>query len=446
MTAEGKRGPRKAVLVLVALLCSVAMFSNLMAPAASPPLSNEAPSSHEAQTETVRLLPRATKNIMVTGYWNPTGQMISQFSTDLYLNPGGWKGQDWEGLGYDVYSYFPCPGTYNGTFVVDYQNTSNDFWSITGQLHPVAIISFGAGNGPWEIEYNARNLNSWVDDSSPPYQPTPCPPDSSKPTNYVRHSSLPVQAIADAVNAQTQINAWVDWNGNPGVYLCEFMAYNGMWFQDMHNSSSDQYQCLASGFVHVKNTLALKDCIEAANITIRETIKYIDSLRTFTIPLKQGWNLLSCPISPLSKSPEKLLDSISGRYDIVMTYNASSPDNWKTFSTAKPAYMNDLKTLNETNGFWLHASQDCILVVNGTLKTSTSIQLSQGWNLVGYPTLNGTVAMAQAFASAPSGFRVQNYSTTDPYHLRDMVSTDVVQPGHGYWVYVPSDWTWVVDW
>ena len=47
------------------------------------------------------------RNIMLTGYWNPTGQMIAQFSNDSYLNPDGWKGANWEGWGFNIYSFFP---------------------------------------------------------------------------------------------------------------------------------------------------------------------------------------------------------------------------------------------------------------------------------------------------------------------------------------------------
>ena len=215
------------------------------------------------------------RNIMLTGYWNPTGQMIAQFSNDSYLNPDGWKGANWEGWGFNIYSFFPTPGAYNGTFEVDYQDTLEDFWSITEEINPIAIISFGAGAGPWEIEYNARNLDEWVPDNDPPYQPTPCPPDDSKPINYVRHSTLPVQSIADAVNSQTTINAWVDWNGNPGAYLCEYMAYLGMWYQDIHNMTNDPYPCLASGFIHVTSTIPLEDAMHATNVTIREVIKFL---------------------------------------------------------------------------------------------------------------------------------------------------------------------------
>jgi pyrrolidone-carboxylate peptidase len=213
------------------------------------------------------------RNIMLTGYWNPTGQMIAPFSTDTYLNPDGWIGENWEDLGYNIYSFFPNPGTYNGTFEVDYQDTLDDFVNITAEINPIAIISFGGGAGPWEIEYNARNLDSWVPDKKPPYQPTPCPPDGTVSVGYVRHSTLPVQEIEDAVNEQTSIYAWVDWDGNPGAYLCEYIAYLGMWYQAEHNSTEDPNQCLVSGFIHVNANVDLDDAMDATKITIREVIK-----------------------------------------------------------------------------------------------------------------------------------------------------------------------------
>ncbi len=216
--------------------------------------------------------------IMCTGFWNPTGLMLTPFSTDPELNPDGWEGENWEGLGYDIYSYFPKPGVYTGMFEVDYQDTWEDFWNVTSQIHPIAIISFGAGNGPWEIEYNARNLDSWINDEKPPYQPTPCPPDDTKPVGYIRHSSLPVQQIADAVNSQTTLYAWVDWAGNPGMYLCEYIAYLGMWYQDIHNTTEDPYPCRTAGFIHVNSMVAVEVAMNATKITIRETINYLSSI------------------------------------------------------------------------------------------------------------------------------------------------------------------------
>lgn len=212
---------------------------------------------------------------MLTGYWNPTGQMIAPFSNNTYLNPDGWKGANWENRGYDIYSFFSNPGIYNGTFEIDYQDTRSDFWSITDQVKPIAIISFGAGGGPWEIEFNARNLYRWINDNKLPYQPTPRPPDNSLPVGYIRHSSLPVQKIENSVNELTSIKAKVDWKGDPGAYLCEYMAYLGMWYQSIHNNDN-LYPCKAAGFIHVKSNITVEDAMEATNVTIRETIKYLD--------------------------------------------------------------------------------------------------------------------------------------------------------------------------
>jgi pyrrolidone-carboxylate peptidase len=216
--------------------------------------------------------------IMCTGFWNPSGLMLTPFSTDPELNPDGWDGENWEGLGYDIYSYFPKPSDYSGMFEVDYQDTWEDFWNVTNQIHPFAIISFGAGNGPWEIEYNARNLDSWIKDEKSPYQPTPCPPDDTEPAGFIRHSSLPVQQIADAVNNQTTIEAWVDWYGNPGAYLCEYIAYLGMWYQNIHNTTNDPNPCRVAGFIHVNSEVGVDEAMKATKITLRETIKYLSSI------------------------------------------------------------------------------------------------------------------------------------------------------------------------
>jgi len=218
--------------------------------------------------------------IMVTGYWDPTGKMIAPFSTNPYLNPGGWQGENWENQGYNIYSYFPTPGIYNGTLEVDYQDTWTDFWDITLQIHPVAIISFGAGDGPWEIEYSTRNLEFWMNDENPPYQPTPSPPDDTVPAGFIRHSTLPLQEIADAVNSQTDIEAWVDWDGFAGMYLCEYIGYLGMWYQSLHSGQGDLFPCRLAGLIHVDDDLSLPDVMMATNITIRETIRYLKETNT----------------------------------------------------------------------------------------------------------------------------------------------------------------------
>jgi pyrrolidone-carboxylate peptidase len=258
---------KSLVFVIIGLFIWVSVFPGI----------SDAKSDKDLYQENVNLT-TTHRVIMCTGFWNPTGLMIAPFSTDPVLNPNGWKGKNWEGLGYDIYSYFPKPGIYTGMFEVDYQHTWEDFWNVTSQIHPIAIISFGAGDGPWEIEYNARNLDVWLNDDKPPLQPTPCPPDNTEPVGYIRHSSLPVQQIQDAVNNQTTIRAWVDWHGDPGAYLCEYIAYLGMWYQNTHNTTVDPYPCRTAGFIHVNAGVDVQEAMKATNSTTRETIKYLSNI------------------------------------------------------------------------------------------------------------------------------------------------------------------------
>ena len=225
-----------------------------------------------------------TNNILVTGYWYPTNEMLAQFSTGPLLNPDGWRGRNWEDRGYDIYSYFP---TYpeasdlkgEGDFEVDYQDTSADFWSIADAVHPVAILSFGRGKGPWEIEYRATNHTTWRPDYLAPYSPSPCPPDSSMPAGGVRYTTLPVTEIESAVDtAAINVDAWVDFGGNTGNFLCNYMFYHDTWYQSLHADPSDPYQCFSAGFIHVAETVTVDQGIAATEITLREIIEYVNAL------------------------------------------------------------------------------------------------------------------------------------------------------------------------
>ena len=233
-----------------------------------------------------------TRNIMLTGYWPPTNEMLRKFSTDPNQNPGGWQGENWEGRGYDIYAYFPeFPGGTgsnpkgDGDFEVDYQDVSSDFWRITANINPVAILSYGKGAVSWELEYNARNLSGWNSDYLDPFGPNPSPPDSGKPADYTRNSTLPVQAIADAINnSGIGVNAWADWDGDSGASLCEYMAYHVAWYQELHSDPCDQYRCLAAGFTHVPSSLSVSTATIVCEIALLSVIDYLDSqLISYTI-------------------------------------------------------------------------------------------------------------------------------------------------------------------
>jgi pyrrolidone-carboxylate peptidase len=108
------------------------------------------------------------------------------------------------------------------------------------------------------------------------------PPDDTVPEGTVRNSTLPVEEIAERVNALDLPSigtdgAWVDWSGNPGAYLCEFMAYHGMWYQAI--SEAEGGPCLMAGFTHVASYVPVDSARQATEEALRALIDALDDAR-----------------------------------------------------------------------------------------------------------------------------------------------------------------------
>jgi len=223
--------------------------------------------------------------ILITGYWPPTNEMIRPFSQDIDLNSDGWIGDNWEGRGYDIISFFPefdssdcssCGQGY-GDLEVDYQDTSEDFWPITNELNPIAIITFSRGyiDYSWELEYNYYNRLNWIGDFSPPYLPTPNPPDSDVENYFIRHSSLPMYDIMERIEDENLgLDSYIDWEGDPGHYVSEFMGYHGAWYHDINQLGENK--CITAGHIHVGGLVDIETAKSATEATIRSVIDLLD--------------------------------------------------------------------------------------------------------------------------------------------------------------------------
>lgn len=234
--------------------------------------------------------------VLLTGYWPPSNEMLRRFSPNPGQNPMGWVGGNWEGRGYDVYSYFPeftppdcfsC-GQGSGDLEVDYQDTSMDFWPIANALQPIAVITFSRGsiNTEWEVEMNQYNRDQWAGDYAEPFQPTPSPPDASLPAGALRLSTLPVQAIVDDVSASgLGVDPFICFTGDGGGFLSEFMAYHGVWYQALHVDPMDPAWCVAGGHVHVGSQVDWDTARLAAEVTLRTVLDYVDSVQGCGVPM-----------------------------------------------------------------------------------------------------------------------------------------------------------------
>ena len=95
-------------------------------------------------------------------------------------------------------------------------------------------------------------------------------------------------------------------------------------------------------------------------------------------------------------------------------------------------------------GLWVNVTGDCNLTVAGVVPVNTIIQLSRGWNLVGFPSFNATYTVSDLKAEV-GATRVEGYDSLPPNYLRVLPDAEVPQAGHGYWVRVDTDTVWTVN-
>jgi len=98
-------------------------------------------------------------------------------------------------------------------------------------------------------------------------------------------------------------------------------------------------------------------------------------------------------------------------------------------------------------GVEIHSNtiENTLLTVTGTVPISTDIPLYAGWNLVSYPTLNATKTISMALFGTGAD-HVEVFDPAEPYLIKEVGPTYVMKPGEGYWVNVPANTVWTVNW
>ena len=169
---------------------------------------------------------------------------------------------------------------------------------------------------------------------------------------------------------------------------------------------------------------------------------------SFLIRVVLGWNLISVPLEITSLTlPAQLLDGDT-HWDRIMWYDpADNQDHWKQFNTAWQSSLNDLNRVETSMGFWIYITDlgDGYLNLSGTVPNSTQIQLRAGWNLVGYPTLATNMTAASAFWGTGVDM-VETFDAVSSYRTKTVGPSYLMRPGEGYWVHVPVDTVWTINW
>ena len=160
------------------------------------------------------------------------------------------------------------------------------------------------------------------------------------------------------------------------------------------------------------------------------------------------WAFISFPVECLQININEVLDDLTQgdgqtTWDIAKWYDPlDANDTWKTYRFG--AANNDLVTLDNTQGVWLHLtanSGDQMLTISGDYASvDVNVPLYTGWNLVSYPSATPRAASATLPAQADI---VSYYDAGAPYLVTDDAAlATVMSEGNAYWVHVTSDCVW----
>ncbi|MBU0628027.1 MAG: hypothetical protein KKC75_02470 [Nanoarchaeota archaeon] len=153
-----------------------------------------------------------------------------------------------------------------------------------------------------------------------------------------------------------------------------------------------------------------------------------DCQPAFNITLISGWNLLSFPLNQLNKSINYVFNNIN--HSKIFSYNGT----WLYYYNET---NNNFNEINETKGYWVKSLNNQTLTLKGNnFSSPLNISLEQGWNLIGYPSLNTS--------NVTDFFKDANITTVFSYNgswlsynpsRNDSLNTlKQMKPGYGYWV------------
>ena len=169
---------------------------------------------------------------------------------------------------------------------------------------------------------------------------------------------------------------------------------------------------------------------------------YCNEIEIFNMHLNSGWNLISLPLEPLNKTMPEPFKSIEGKYKSIFAYNASSGE-WLSYDPVRPDSQNTLKEVDERMGFWVNMLQGDDLGNIG-VKLDLYFNLVNGWNLVGYPSLDEKnvddaldgYGYSSVFMYNSTNRSWQSYDSSMSDFLNDL---RVMSAGYGYWVNVDEE-------
>ena len=166
---------------------------------------------------------------------------------------------------------------------------------------------------------------------------------------------------------------------------------------------------------------------------------------TEQVPLLAGLNLISISEEPADTDPAAVFAAVAGRLHKVTAHDAcDTADPWKVYDPSDPA-ASDLTAVDHKIGMWVSMTATSALPLDGVLPATTTLELCEGWNLIGFPAGEPRHPYAALSSIAGKWQRIFGYDALDPEDPWEYFDPavpawandlEVMKPGRGYWVLV----------
>lgn len=160
----------------------------------------------------------------------------------------------------------------------------------------------------------------------------------------------------------------------------------------------------------------------------------------YVMSLTEGWHLISLPLIQEDTRTAVVFQTLD--YESVLSYLPYDPtEPWKRYDSFKG--FGDLENVDHLMGLWVKVRSTDEFTIAGLVPRITQITLYPGWNLVSYPTFYPKKVSEELQWNNYE--RIEGYEpASQPYCLRELSPSDVMDTGSAYWIRVGYQQSWIV--